>query len=212
MLRRSQVSSSLELTFVRAALGVVLFVASTGCSGDSSSRSPSTETHLGTARRWEAGGNAPRLFVSTPERFGLSAPGAVKGRFAFRLPDGWSEKPPSEMRALSFQAGAKGELDCSVTILGGDGGGDLANVNRWCGQVDVAAWDDARLNGAPKLAMLGMDATIVLLEESNKPRAILGALARHDSKSVFVKMIGPRDEVIAQRAAFEALCASLEQP
>src|SRR6266705_355424 len=51
----------------------------------------------------------------------------------WNLPAGWEEVPPGEMRLASFRI--KGEngkqADVSIVPLGGRGGGDLDNVNRW---------------------------------------------------------------------------------
>ncbi len=57
------------------------------------------------------------------------------------LPAGWKESPPSEFRVASFRVrgkDAREDADVSVVPLPGDAGGDLANVNRWRGQVDLA--------------------------------------------------------------------------
>src|SRR5580692_7387637 len=64
------------------------------------------------------------------------------------LPAGWSTQPDqSGMRKGSFLvSGADGaKADMSITAFPGDVGGDLANVNRWRGQVGLAPIDDAAL-------------------------------------------------------------------
>ncbi len=59
----------------------------------------------------------------------------------YTLPPGWQEKPLSPMRLASFKATSPDgkETDVSVVSLPGIAGGDLANVNRWRGQVQPRA-------------------------------------------------------------------------
>lgn len=150
-----------------------------------------------------------RLFASSAERFGLSSPSAsAAGAFDYTTPSEWSEQAPTELRAVNFKIGAGG-MECYVTVLAGDGGGELANVNRWCGQLSLAPWGQAQLDAAPRITMFGQDALFVALGDENSKKMLLGALARSESRAVFVKLTGAPAEVLAQRAAFESFCTSL---
>lgn len=137
-------------------------------------------------------------------------PGAVTGSaFTYATPQGWRELPLTEMRAVRFQVGESAGDECTVSVLGGDGGGALANVNRWCGQIKAKAWTQAQLDGARRIEMFGAQALVVELGDEGGERRVLGALAKLDGRSVFVKLIGARDVVLAQRQAFDAFCTSL---
>src|SRR5260370_37078780 len=58
-------------------------------------------------------------------------------RLQWKLPAGWEEVAPGEMRVASFRiAGKNAKLaDVGIVPLPGLAGSDLANVNRWRGQV-----------------------------------------------------------------------------
>lgn len=176
----------------------------------SSSDEIDNQRSIGPAHHSESKQTAQRLFASSAERFGMSMPGpASAAPFTFTTPPGWNELPPTELRALNFRIGESAEDECSVTLLGGDGGGALANVNRWCGQVGASAWNQAQLDAAPRIAMFGSEALIVMLGDEGAKRSMLGALARLDGRSVFVKLAGRRETILAQRPAFESFCTSL---
>lgn len=136
-----------------------------------------------------------------PRRAGA---GSANG-FAFELPAGWSRGADKPTRVLDF-ATVEG-VDCGVTVLSGDGGGLGANVNRWRGQLGLAALTNEEIDALPALAMLGDRGRYV--ELVNADQAILGALSIGVERSIFVKMSGPKDRVLAQRDEFRALCASL---
>jgi len=170
------------------------------------------ERSIGAPQPLEGPAEEIRLFATSAERFGLSSPGAsATSAFDGITPPGWSEQAPTEMRALSFKIGDSGGMECSVSVLGGDGGGALANVNRWCGQLGLAPWGQEQLEAAPRITMFGADALLVVLGDENSKQMLLGALARLESRTVFVKLTGAPAEVLAQRGAFESFCTSLAE-
>src|SRR5262245_25745365 len=66
----------------------------------------------------------------------LPAPAATRSGIRWIAPAGWTEQPASGMRAASFRVPAGEEfIEVSVVPLGGEAGGELANVNRWRGQL-----------------------------------------------------------------------------
>src|ERR1051325_85374 len=53
----------------------------------------------------------------------------------YTTPEGWTEVPPTELRAASFKIQQNGKMvDVSVIPLGARAGSDEANINRWRGQ------------------------------------------------------------------------------
>lgn len=167
------------------------------------------ERSIGTPQRVDRTPDDIRLFASSAERFGLSSSGAsANAAFDYTTPPGWSEQPPTDLRSPNFKIGEDG-MECYVTVLAGDGGGALANVNRWLGQLSLAPWGQAQLDAAPQITMFGQEALLVELGDESTKKMLLGALARTESRAVFVKLAGAPAEVLAQRAAFESFCKSL---
>src|SRR4051812_10492584 len=68
------------------------------------------------------------------------APGANAGTtpgIRWKVPAGWEERAPSQMRVGSFliKGSAGQQADMSIVPLSGEAGSDLANINRWRGQI-----------------------------------------------------------------------------
>ncbi|TMB35869.1 MAG: hypothetical protein E6J61_01015, partial [Deltaproteobacteria bacterium] len=51
----------------------------------------------------------------------------------------------SGVRTASLKPAVAGHVEVSLTVLPGMAGGDLANVNRWRGQLGLSAIDDAAI-------------------------------------------------------------------
>ena len=188
---------------------VVMAVCLGACSG---SDELGIERRIGAARRIEAQTTEIRLFASSAERFGLAMPGVAKANeFTYSTPAGWSERPPTDLRVINFQIGEQAGTECYVTVLGGDAGGALANINRWCGQLKCAPWTEQDLEQATRITMFGAQATLVSLCDAAGEHMLLGVQARLETRSVFVKLTGSKIDVLAQRAAFESFCTSLSR-
>ncbi len=146
------------------------------------------------------------------------APLARGGRsFRFAKPDDWEERPPDERRGIVREAvfrirDGEHSAEVSVVPLAGNGGGPLANVNRWRMQVgldriekDQLAKDLRQLEGvagtAPYIDLLGRGPT--------GPQRVLGAWLEHAGRTWFVTMKGPPELVGKQQAAFEAFVKSI---
>lgn len=157
---------------------------------------------------------------------GALAPGAVSPHGAlppqgekiiWDAPDGWDLSPARPMRLVSYQSGASGETECYITVLTGQAGGVAANLNRWRGQLGQASLSEGEIDALPKIDLLGSPTP--LLDVSGSFRGMGGAAKDNyamlavaysaSSQSIFVKMIGPADEVQAERENFEAFCNSI---
>jgi hypothetical protein len=67
-----------------------------------------------------------------------AVPTASGEALAWQAPAAWAPKAPSAMRKGSYSVpGEGGEADLSITAFPGDVGGELANVNRWRGQIGL---------------------------------------------------------------------------
>jgi hypothetical protein len=139
----------------------------------------------------------------------------------YTLPSNWEEKPLSPMRLASFRATAPNgkELDVSVVSLPGMAGGDLANVNRWRGQVQLEPVDEETLaKSAEHVKADGHDFLLVDLV-SEKPigevqekQRILGAILDENDRSWFIKMTGEDAAVKSQKSLFIDFLRGLKIP
>lgn len=93
-------------------------------------------------------------------------PVAGKPHPDWKIPEGWQEQPGTGMRAatLLIPAGAK-PLELSVTALPWSGapGELLSNVNRWRGQMQLAATDELGLAECTRELTVG-DATMTVVD------------------------------------------------
>ncbi len=160
-----------------------------------------------------------RWHATSEERFGLRGPGPAQvAELAYSVPDGWLQVAPTAMRAANFLVGGDPETECYVTLLAGDGGGALANANRWRGQVGASPLSSADYDALPRVAMLGGEGSIVEAagtftsgERKIDEALLIGAVRLLPDRAVFVKLIGPRAKVEPAREDFLAFCRSLER-
>ena len=153
--------------------------------------------------------------ASSAERFGhedtTHGGGAGGGqRFAWEMPEGWVELPRAQFREVNLRPAADPELECYLTILQGDGGGLLANVNRWRDQMDLAPITEEAALELPEGTLFGRPAVRVdLTTEGDAPRSLLGMILMTTGSLATVKMTGPADRVDAERDGFERFCSTL---
>ena len=139
----------------------------------------------------------------------------------YTLPANWQEKPLTPMRLASFKAIAPNEkeTDISVVALPGMAGGDLANVNRWRGQVNLAPVDEDTLaKSAEHVKANGHDFLLVDLVsaapmgDKGEKQRILAAILDENDRSWFIKMTGEDAAVASQKSAFADFLRSLKIP
>lgn len=129
------------------------------------------------------------------------------------LPPGWEHLEPSAFRNLNFRPAGDPELECYLTVLGGDGGGQLNNVNRWRGQMSLEPLSAIELVELERVNFLGVPAVLVDLEGSftgmgGAPKEdwrMLGLLATVPGQAVSLKLTGPSGKVGAQVGNFRDL-------
>ncbi len=129
----------------------------------------------------------------------------------WKLPSGWIEQPPSNMRVGSFKIMSKigGSVDVSIVALAGDAGGDLANVNRWRGQIglDPIAGSDLAAK-SEMISAAGQRMRLVNFENSGK--RLVAVACAHDGKTWFFKMTGDDAAVEAALPSFRTFLSSLK--
>jgi hypothetical protein len=151
-----------------------------------------------------------RFVASLQDIVGAATAPHASGRAGLHwtAPPSWFSLTPGPERIAHFRVAA--EVEASVTVLGGDGGGLAANVARWCSQVGrEPPPGPAELAALPRLEVLGVAAPLVDLTGDGARRGMLALYCPLEGRSVFLKIEGPSDRVRAAREDFVAFCLSL---
>jgi hypothetical protein len=130
---------------------------------------------------------------------------------AWDLPKGWSEARAGGMRLATLKPPVPGKIDVSVIVLSGTAGGELANVNRWRGQVGLGQVDEATRMKMRK-DVKSKAGTVSLYDfggEGNAKERMLAGLLLVDGRSWFFKMSGDSEAVAAARTDFVSLLQSM---
>ena len=141
---------------------------------------------------------------------------APSSSLSWQVPDGWTIDAPKPMREVTFIAGE--ETRCWITVLGGDGGGALANANRWRKELSLDPLEEEQLVQLATEPMLGDNALVI---EGVGPYSSMGSTPKENWKmvglirilpdrAVFVKMVGPIDEMEIARPLMTQMASSLE--
>ncbi len=164
-------------------------------------------------------GAQPKLNRSDAERFGMreSAPSGAEngdsdtGALRWQAPEAWKELEKSQFRQANFEV--PGGVACWLTILSGGGGGLLANINRWRVELGLEPVDQDAADAMPQRALLGGQATLLAADGGYRGESgqRMLAVARIEEEAVFVKMVGPREAVVAARPDFDRFCDSLRR-
>ena len=130
---------------------------------------------------------------------------------AWTLPKGWTENKGSGMRYATLQPSVPGKTEVSIVMLSGTVGGELANVNRWRGQIGLSAVDEAALPGL-RTQVTSKAGPVMLYDFTSlgqvKTRMVVGMLSTEDS-NWFLKLNGDADAVSASRADFATFLGTL---
>lgn len=148
---------------------------------------------------------------------GSGGPGSAgPGPLRYEVPEGWSDEGPASMRAVNLRSGTS---QCYVILLGGEAGGLLNNLNRWRGEVGLDPLAEADLTSLDRVPILGREAALLDVRGDYSGMGsggganyrVFGVALIRDDVSVFVKMVGPEEELAEQREAFLEFVSSLEE-
>ena len=132
-------------------------------------------------------------------------------KLAWTLPKGWTEAKGAGMRYATLQPSVAGKTEVSIVMLPGAVGGELANVNRWRGQIGLSAVDEAALPGL-RTQVTSKAGPVMLYDFTSlgqvKTRMVVGMLSTEDS-NWFLKLNGDADAVSASRADFATFLGTL---
>jgi len=128
------------------------------------------------------------------------------------LPKGWEQTMSGGIRYATLKPPGAGKVDISVVVLPGPAGGEMANVNRWRGQIGLPAIDEKALDAARK-TVKSKAGSIALFDFTSdgqaKSRMVTGLLTGSDGNTWFVKMVGDEAPVAAARADLVRLLETL---
>ena len=138
-------------------------------------------------------------------------------KLKYALPEGWKEKALTQLRVASLEISENGKsVDVSVIPLGPMSGGDLANVNRWRGQVGqpaLATEDDLKKTVEP-VQIGGMAGDLYdvagTAPGSGDEERIVGAILHTDISTWYFKMTGDSALAEKNKPAFIAFLKSVQ--
>jgi hypothetical protein len=130
-------------------------------------------------------------------------------------PAHWQAKPASAMRKATYGVPGEGgvEGDLSITAFGGETGGELANVNRWRGQVHLPPVGEGELAGVvTRLEANGLHVAYVDFAEGKGAgsQRLLGAIVPFGAGTWFFKLSGPDALLAKEKPAFEEFLKTLK--
>ena len=136
-------------------------------------------------------------------------PASTEGRPAWEIPAGWQEVPAGQFLLAKFAvSGAEGaQASVNISMSAGSGGGLLANVNRWRGQLGLGPWSESDLSARVQAVDIeGGKASFVDLTgtdpRSGKPTRLVGAIVPQAAQTWFYKLMGGADLVEQQKETF----------
>lgn len=129
-------------------------------------------------------------------------------------PSGWTAKPASAMRKATYTITGEGDAfaDLSITAFPGSVGGDLANINRWRGQVQLPPIAAADLSSATgRIEANGLRVTTVDFAgtAAGVPTRVLGAIVPVGDATWFFKLTGPVPIVTREQPAFASFLKTI---
>jgi hypothetical protein len=124
-----------------------------------------------------------------------AVPTASGAGLVWTAPANWASKTGSAMRKATFvlkSEGTPGEGELAVTAFPGDVGGELANVNRWRGQISLQPIGQGDLGTAiTRIERNGLTLGVVDLTSPDNAQRMLGAMVPHAGSTWFFKLTGP---------------------
>jgi hypothetical protein len=148
-----------------------------------------------------------------PKETAVAMPTAAATGVRWTTPKGWTELPGSAMRVATFQLPkGPGKAEVTVVALPGDVGGELANVNRWRGQIALPpiAEEDLAKGRATVKSALGPIFVYDYTGTGAKKTRLCAGMISVDGTMWFFKLMGDDAAVSAAKPAFLTLLAGLK--
>lgn len=131
---------------------------------------------------------------------------------AWELPEGWVARGGSGMRIAEFVPGHghEGVLVTLIALSGGAGSMD-ANVARWRGQIGLSPQGESDIQ--PIKGQLPFEFLTLVAESraAGQSQTIIAAIYPQETRTLFLKFMGPTDVVADHKLDFLQLAGSLVQ-
>lgn len=166
------------------AAGMVLLL---GCNRDEVSQATVAKGGPAQPAPGAAMGGMPMGELPPPPR--PTGSGALK----WSTPKGWTETAGSNMRFATLTPPGAGKAELSVVVLPGAAGGELANVNRWRGQIGLEPLDEKGLAASRqtvKSKLGGVSVFDFTSEGKVQSRMVTGLISTADGNTWFLKLVG----------------------
>jgi len=128
--------------------------------------------------------------------------GAAQPQVKWKLPSGWKEKEPSQMRVGSFDAGKEGQAaDVSIIPMQMPNVAkmELDNYNMWRDSIQLPPAD--KVDSQP--VAIGADqGKLYEIADSQSPKQIVAGVLEKNGSTWYFKMMGDKAVVKEQRQAF----------
>lgn len=151
--------------------------------------------------------------ASTPATMANTAvPTADGASLTWTAPAHWQPKAASAMRKGSYAVPAGDTpADLSITAFPGDVGGEVANLNRWRGQLSLAPAGEAELAAAiTRFEQDGLK--IAVVDFDNGQQRLLGAIVPLRGSTWFFKLTGPAAPLAKEKPAFLGFLKTVKAP
>ena len=125
------------------------------------------------------------------------------------LPAGWKELPPSQFLLAKYviQGSGDAKAEVNVSMLAGEGGGAMANISRWRGQLGLSPLSEE--DASKQVSTLDMadgKATLVDMtgtdSKTGKKARLIGVIAPQAGNTWFYKLMGDEQIVEQQKDVF----------
>ncbi len=143
----------------------------------------------------------PKMFATSDERFRDIKPSPVEGK----APQNWLALPAKQFRLLNYRFGESGMGEVYVSL---SSGGVMDNANRWLkqfGRTAMTAEDFAKMEKIPVAGIEGVwvqadgDYGAGMGADSKPGYGLAGVVAEVGGQILTVKMVGPKNEVDAEK-------------
>ena len=145
----------------------------------------------------------------------ISIPEKESGDIAFSwdISKHWVEKEKSQMRLASYSVPfSGGTADLSITNFSGDGGGILANINRWRGQLNLKSQslEETEKNVIIINSNLGEHKLYKIINNKNEQTAFLCSILQIEKNTVFIKLVASINGIKELEEEFKVFCSSFK--
>jgi hypothetical protein len=157
---------------------------------------------------------APPPAAAAPDAAGTMAKTAVPtadgAGLTWTAPTHWQPKAASAMRKGSYTVPAGAAAgDLAITAFPGDVGGEVANLNRWRGQLQLPPASEADL-ALTRFEQDGLK--IAVIDFDNGQQRLLGAIVPLRGSTWFFKLTGPAAPMAEEKPAFLAFLKTIKAP